>query len=588
MVHIGRATGLFSMPTSIPGIRLVAGLLCLLPPLATATDTLYVNARIYTVDATDSSVEAMAVTDGRITATGSRQAIQARYGASAQVVDLGGRFVMPGIQDMHVHPTDGGIKGRFECTFPDTASAAEAASAVAACAAKAKPGEWIQGGQWGPGLLEANKPADLLRTLDAASPENPVFLMDWALHNAWVNSAALRLLGIGPETPDVTGGVIVRDAVTGKPTGILLDNAAYIARGKLPAYTPEQITQALEYSIDHMAANGITSFRDALTTERNLAGYQTLAQSNRLKLFVGASLAWKSAWSSSHERETAIIEVHSEEARPRLDTRFAKIMLDGIPPTYTAAVLEPYNATAEFGTQHVGELMIEPDVLAADVTRLDALGLTVKMHATGDRSLRTGLDAIEAARRTNGPNGPRHEISHAEMIHPDDLPRFASLNAAAEMCPILWYPSAAVDAMRLALGPRADRFWPVRSLVESGALVFYGSDWPSVVPDTNPWPGIEAMVTRADPYGKHPGVLWPEQAVNLATALRIFTLNGAIAGRQDNNTGSLEAGKRADFIVLDRDPFDIPPEQLGDVRVLATYVEGVKVYELPRPVSGTP
>ena len=199
--------------------------------------------------------------------------------------------------------------------------------------------------------------------------------------------------------------------------------------------------------------------------------------------------------------------------------------------------------------------------------------------------LRVALDAIAHARTVNGDSGIQHEISHAEMIHPDDIPRFAELNTAAEMCPILWYPGPAVDTMRMTLGERAEQFWPVKSLLDAGAAVIYGSDWPAVVPDTNPWPGIEAMVTRADPYNNTADTLWKEQAVDLATAIRIFTINGAKTGKHADTTGSLEAGKQADFIVLDRNIFEVPIEEVSDVQVLHTYVAGEEVYRADAKAS---
>jgi predicted amidohydrolase YtcJ len=206
------------------------------------------------------------------------------------------------------------------------------------------------------------------------------------------------------------------------------------------------------------------------------------------------------------------------------------------------------------------------------------------MHAVGDGALRQGLDAIAAARAANGHSGLRHEISHAGYMHADDIGRFAELNAVPEMAPILWYPVPGLAEAQIAtLGrERAERAFPVRSLVESGAEPAYGSDWPAVVPTPNPWPGIEAMITRRDPYLESPQeAKWAEQAVDLETALRIFTLNGAKALKLSEIAGSIEVGKSADLIVLDQNLFEIPAEDIADTRVLTTMLEGRIVYEAP-------
>lgn len=272
-----------------------------------------------------------------------------------------------------------------------------------------------------------------------------------------------------------------------------------------------------------------------------------------------------------------MIDSRAEYASDKIDTDFAKIMLDGIPPTYTAAVLEPYAPSKAFGDDWRGKLMHTPEDLAADVTTLDAKGLTIKIHATGDRSVRVALDAFASARKANGDSGLIHEVSHAARIHADDIPRFAELNVAAEMCPILWYPIPGLDWESL-LGPGGSRNWPVKSLTEAGALVIYGSDWP-VVPTPNPWPGIESMVTRSDPAGTSDETLWPEQAVDLGTVLRIFTMNGAIANKVGDSSGSLEIGKDADFIVLDRNVFEVPISDVGETRVLLSVVGGKTVVD---------
>ena len=326
---------------------------------------------------------------------------------------------------------------------------------------------------------------------------------------------------------------------------------------------------------------GITSFKDAIVTTQVMEAYHNLDASGELTARVKTHLSWRSQWARSHEAELELIGNRQDFSSDLLDTGFAKIMLDGVPLSYTAALLEPYMPDEEHGDDFTSELMLEPAVLNEDIIGLDAEGLTVKIHATGDGSVRAALDAIEAARNANGDSGLMHEISHAQMIHPDDIARFSSLNVAAEMCPILWYPNPSDDARVAILGEeRANRFWPVRSLVESGALVFYGSDWPAVVPDANPWPGLEAMVSRRNPYDEdYPGVNWPEQAVDLETAIRIFTINGARAGKSGELTGSIEVGKAADFIVLDQNLFEVPIEAVSDTGVVLTVVNGRRVFD---------
>jgi len=542
------------------------------PPATAGATTVYTHARIYTVDDGQPWAEAMAVTDGRIVAIGSAADVAAQIGERTAVIDLGGRMVMPGIHDTHVHPTDAGIGETIECRFR-TDQLAEVLATLQGCLGKLEPGQWLRGGQWNDGLFAGSNrmPKEIL---DEIAPDHPVFLMDWTVHNAWVNSAALRFFGIDQTTPNPAGGVIVRNPATGEANGILLDNAAYVNRRRLPEYPLEQRVVALRWALDQVAAHGITTFRDAIVTTSTMAAYQELYRRGELVLNANTSLTWKSAWASSHDEEIALIGARRKFASERINTDFAKIMLDGIPPTYTAAMLEPYRPNAAFGDAWTGKLMLEPDELRDDVVRLDADGLTVKIHATGDRSARVALDAFEAARRSNGDRGPIHEVSHAELIHPDDVPRFAKLRVAAEMCPILWYPIPGLD-WEAWLGPER-KVWAVRSLVESGALVTYGSDWP-VVPTVNPWPGIEAMVTRADPAGASKATLWPEQAIDLATTIRIFTHNGAVANKVGDSSGSLVPGKNADFIVLDRNIFEVPITDVGETQVLMLVVRGSEV-----------
>ena len=539
-----------------------------------SADAVYSNGFIYTVNPDQAAAEALAVSDGKILAVGSNDEVQALVSDETRVVDLDGRMLMPGIHDMHAHPMEAGEKYNFQCAFPFTFTMDQIVAKITECAAETPPGEWIRGGQWAMELMETET-VPHKDILDAITREHPIYLGDSTVHGAWLNSRALAVLGIDEGTPDPQGGAIIREPGTTKPTGILIDNAAYNILEELPVYSDEQYETALAWSMHEMNKVGITTIKDALTGAHSLKAYRNLDENGRLTMKVSTSIAWRLFWTDFEEN----VRQRADYATENVGTDFIKIMLDGIPPTRTAAMLDPYLPDEKHGDSFTGKLIHSPEQLTEDMINLDSQGLTVKIHATGDRAVRVTLDAIEAARKANGDSGMMHEISHAELIHPDDIPRFSELNAVAEFSPILWYPSPLVQVMAQVIGEeRAGRFWPTRSLLEAGAHVIYGSDWPSVVPDPNPWPGIEAMVTRRNPYIESPDELWPEQAVDLETALRIFTINGAVAGKQAGRTGSIEVGKSADFIVLDRNIFQVPVEDISETKVVLTVVSGKEVY----------
>ena len=285
-------------------------------------------------------------------------------------------------------------------------------------------------------------------------------------------------------------------------------------------------------------------------------------------------IAWRMLW-TDYEKN---VRERADYATENVGTEFIKIMLDGIPPTRTSAMLDPYLPDEKHGDSFTGKLIHSPERLTEDMIYLDGQGLTVKVHATGDRAVRVTLDAVEAARKANGDSGMMHEISHAERSIRMTSPA-SPVERDRGILPDPLVSLTLVEVMTQVIGEeRANRFWPARALLEAGAHVIYGSDWPSVVPDPNPWPGVEALVTRRDPYGNFPGALWIEQAVDLETALRIFTINGAVAGKHADRTGTIEAGKSADFIVLDRNLFEIPPERHQRYAVLLTVVSGREVY----------
>jgi len=210
---------------------------------------------------------------------------------------------------------------------------------------------------------------------------------------------------------------------------------------------------------------------------------------------------------------------------------------------------------------------------------LDNAGFTVKIHTAGDRSVRVALDAIEAARKANGRSGLRHELAHAGFIHDEDMPRFEALNVVADLCPYIWSPSPIIDSVIAAVGvERGAEYWPIKSLIESGAPILSGSDWPAAVATMNPWPGIESMVTRQDPSAQYPGKLWPEQAISLEQALHIFTRENSLALKKAKLTGTIEVGKSADMITLNHNLFEVPVGDISETQVLKTWFAGRVVY----------
>jgi len=549
----------------------------------TPADRVLLNGAIYTVNPANPWAEALAIRGGEISAIGSNAEMRQFIGPDTEKLDLEGRMVMPGIIDMHIHPIEGAMAALYDCSFPFTSTIDEMLEQVADCVDKAPDGDWIRGGQWPVQLMTGSQSVNAA-LLDSVAPDNPVFLIDSTVHNAWVNTAALERLNIDRDTPDPSGGIIFHDS-DGRPTGLLADDAAYNALSTLPDYSQEQYESGVAWTVELLNSFGITGYKEALSEAGSLNAYSSLDRSGQLNMRVATSLIWKRSWSQNDEQHRQNIEQRDSYRTAHVNPDFIKIFLDGIPPTRTAYLLELYVATAGFDADFRGNPLHDSAALARDVTDFDAAGLTVKMHAVGDGAARQGLDAIEAARKANGSSGLRHEISHAGMIHPDDIDRFAELDAIPEMAPILWYPVPGLaEAQASAVGKeRAEHTFPIRSLVEAGAQPAYGSDWPAVVPTPNPWPGIEAMVTRRNPYLESPqDAKWEEQAVDLATAIRIFTLNGARALKLEDTTGSVEVRKSADLIVLDQNIFEIPASDVGNTRVITTILEGENVYDLPQ------
>jgi predicted amidohydrolase YtcJ len=516
--------------------------------------------------------QAAAIQDGVIIAVGSEADVAAWHAERTRTIDLQGAAVFPGLHDLHVHPSGAGMT-QFQCLFPQGSTREQIVAAVRACAEQRADGEWIVGGQWDATSF-GPEPIDRA-VLDEAAPDNPVALTDISYHSLWANSAALEIAGITATTPDPPGGIIERDA-GGRATGVLRESAGGLVRRHIPPATPEQAATALRWSLDVMLSHGITSFTDAMADEGTLQSYASLADQGLLKQRVTACMAWRrAAFGGSDAGTPNYVDYRNLYARARLSPDCIKLALDGVPTDgHTAAMVEPYENAGD----NRGLLMMPADTLNALVTQLDALGFSVKMHAAGDLAVRTGLDAIEAARRANGFSGRLHEVSHNSFVQMSDIRRARDIAATFEMSPYIWFPNPIIPDIAQAVGAeRMERWIPLKDALDAGALVVPGSDW-SVVPSVNPWIAIETLVTRQAPGGGGEPI-GASQRITLEQAIDLFTVNAARQLGHRNRVGTIERGMLADLVVVDRNPFEIPITEVHRIGVVMTLVEGEIVYQ---------
>ena len=542
-------------------------------------DLVLSNGRIYTGDADNPWAEAVAVRDGHIIKVGDDDSMLAVTGADTRLIDLEQRMAMSGINDAHNHALRGVASELFECRFPFTASPEEISIRIKACVDANPPGEWITGGQWTSDFFVNNDLGSPRRWLDRISGSYAIVLKDDSYHNVWANSKALQLARISAATPDPDGGRIRREGDTPEPNGVLEETATKILLDRVPPLTPDQYDQAARELQQLLPVYGITGFKIARAPDPVAEALQRLDHANELKMHVSLSLHTP----KGPRNEPLDVELLRENRRRFTSEHIAadsvKIFLDGVPTaSRTAKMLAPYAPADGIGGNYTGELLLSPELLAADVTALDKAGFRIKIHTAGDGSVRAALDAIEQARHSNGSGGQLHELAHAGFIDPEDIPRFGALRVAPEFSPYLWFPSPVIDSVINATGERGRRYWPTRDLLDAGAFLITGSDWPAAVKSANPWRGIEALVTRRHPDKGDRESLWPEQAVSIEEALQIFTLNNAEALGLSGRTGQVQAGMLADLIVLDRNLFEILPEQIGDTQVLLTLFGGEIIY----------
>jgi predicted amidohydrolase YtcJ/glyoxylase-like metal-dependent hydrolase (beta-lactamase superfamily II) len=543
-----------------------------LPAAARETVTVYYNGQIDTPRGWQS---AMGIEDGRIVALGSDASVRKRL-PNVRQIDLRGQTVLPGLVDMHVHPILQAKGEEGVCRIPQDATPAALLAIVAGCAKAKRTGEWVTGGQWQASAL-AGTPITAA-TLDAVSPDNPVMLFDVSGHSLWVNSKALAIAGITSASTNPEGGIIERD-VSGEPTGILRETARQLVMTHIPPVPAERVRAALKTNLDYLLSFGITGFVEAMAFRDDLENYAALADAGLLKQHVQACVAYSAAGKINPDLDATIADL-KRYTRPNFRADCVKVFADGVPTeSHTAAMLEPY-AAGQPNAPPKGLLLFDPASLAPLIAKWDKAGLTVMFHAAGDASARAAIDAIAYARKTNGMAGPIHQLAHSTFIAPVDLPRAKTLNVAIEYSPYLWSPQPINDDIIKAVGTaRSDHAWAIRDGFASGALVIAGSDW-AVVPAPDPWLAIETSITRKAPGGAG-AAFAPDGAITLRQALDMFTINAAKRLGTARDVGTIEVGKRADFIVVDKNPFRIPVTDIHAITVQQTYIGGENVYARP-------
>jgi predicted amidohydrolase YtcJ len=542
-----------------------------------AANRVFLNAAVYTLDPSRSWAEAVAIKDGTIIYVGDSEGAAAYVTADTEIVELAGQMLLPGFHDAHAHVLTE-VLSDDECDLLRIPTPEGVAEKLKECTELAGRGddEWVVGGGWGEWLFpEANPKKGLL---DALYPDRPVVLGSSFGHAAWVNSRALELAGITAETDAQHDGVIERDPETGEPSGTLRDSAAMLVYDIVPPPMPGTLVKRSLAGLEMLHAAGITAVIEPGLNEEAIQSVLHVADTSRFDLRARISLS-PISWSPGtfDDGVFEFLENREQWRRPNVDVDSVKIYMDGVIEYGTSPLLEPYE-DVDYGSGETFFFYSQEDVNRYFI-EFDRMGLQVHVHAIGDAAIRRALDGFEAMREANGMSDNRHQIVHLQLIHEDDQPRFAELSVGAVFQSLWAYPDpAALELDVPMLGEeRTWQMYPIASVHKAGGLIVGGSDY--WVTEVEPLLAIETAVTRQDPWTNDGPVLNEDERVDLATMIEAYTINGAYQMKLDDVQGSIEVGKRADFVVLDRNLFEIPASEISDAQVVMTVFDGRTVYE---------
>lgn len=584
-------------------IATVAALTTFLPaawaaPATMPADTVYRNGYVYTIDAHNSVHQALAVRGGRIAYVGDDDGAQAHIGAKTRLIDLQGRMLMPGLVDAHMHPQSGGSR-LLNCSLDyQRLTVPQFQARIQACLDKEKddPKRWLIVVNW---FQQGMQPedADISRaTLDALKTSRPILVRSSFGHSVLLNTKGLQLAKVTRHVQDPPAGKIARDA-KGEPSGLLEDAAQDMAMDLLPPLTPRQNLAATRAALDAMRRQGVTTFLDAFTDPETLTAYRAVQRAGQLTARAHFAVLIDHNKEAPGKGVANVVKLARQfdqgaiHPAPSMQVRHAKLFMDGVisAPAFTGTMLEPYwvnRGTAQQPDWGPGDnkgpaSYFDAALLRATLQALAKARIDPHIHTDGDRAVRDTLDALQDVRRTPAGKALRAALAHGEIIDPADYPRFAQLDAT----PVLsfqWAKPApdTVGALKDYMGPRRYALvQPQAVLQAAGARVAFGSDWP--VDPLDQWFALKVAVTRTaapDAGPEYAGRLTQQPGMSVADALRAMTINAAYTLRMEKQTGSLEVGKLADMIVLDRNVFDIPADDLANVKVEQTVVGGRTVW----------
>jgi predicted amidohydrolase YtcJ len=535
-------------------------------------DILIVHAKVYTLDPQKPWAQAIAIRRGKIQAVGRDEEVERYRGIGTKRIDAGGKLVLPGFTDCHIHFLDGSLNlGRAD--LEGAKDPAEIQERLRAYAAKHPDDAWILGHGWNYAMF-GQEILPHKKYLDALFPERPVFLDGYDGHTYWANSKAMFLAGIGKETPNPPNGEIVHDSQTGEPTGALKESAGELVEKVIPK--PDRVAKlrALRSGLKWANQNGLTRVHSAGQDFPELDLFDELRQEKQLS--VRFYIAYFQDPPELRKQDIEVMEAARKKYHDEwIDVGVVKFMLDGVVESHTAAFLEPYSDDPSAN----GPLFWDPAKYQSAVAEMDKRGFQIFTHAIGDKAIRTAFDAYEFTEKKNHDKNRRPRIEHIEDINSADISRFGGLGVIASMQPLHSYPdNDTLDVWARNVGPeRASRAWVWKSISEAGGRLAFGSDWPVVT--LNPWQGIQTAVTRQTVEGTPKEGFVPSQRLSVAQAVEGYTLGAAYAGRREKTEGSLMVDKVADVIIVDRNIFEIDPHSISDTKVVITIVGGKIVYE---------